>query len=144
MARTTSTLVRKIADVDPDFAEDDLTECITVANLLTTKVCDVPANNYDADHLEIIERYLAAHFMAIKDLRLSFEQAGSVSARYMYKVELNLALTVYGQQAMILDINGGLAKLNAQANPSGGKTGGKMGMVWLGTADAAVDPISDV
>lgn len=111
MPRTSSTAVQGIIEVDEDA---DLTPFIETANALVTEVC-VPAG-YDAARLELIERWLAAHFYAVLAPRAIVEQVGSagggVREQYESKVDLGLSITRYGQQAMMLDTTGGLAALN--------------------------------
>lgn len=127
MARTTAELVKGVIEVDSDSVPD-LDPFILVANELVTEICE--PSGYTATRLEAIERWLAAHFYAVRDMRRSTETAGSVSESYQYKLGLHLNSTMYGQQAMMLDTAGGLASLNKQmTDPSGG--GGTSG-TWLG------------
>jgi hypothetical protein len=128
MARTTAAEIKLIIDVD-DANIPDLTPFITVANELVTELC--VDSGYTATRLNLIETWLAAHFYAIRDPRTTSEKAGSVSANYQSKVDLNLSLTHYGQQAMLLDTDGNLAALNASVVNGGKRT---VGVTWLGTA----------
>lgn len=123
MPRTTAESVAFIIELDEDI---DLTSFILTANELVTEVC-VPLG-YSDTRLELIERWLSAHFYAIRDMRVSQEQAGPVSASYQHKVGLMLANTMYGQQAMLLDTQGGLASLSKSLE-MGRK---KPTMFWLG------------
>lgn len=125
-SRTTSELVAGIIEVE---AGVDLTPFIDTANLLVTDVCG--GYEYSDAKLEMIERWLSAHFYAVFDPRMTAEAAGSVRAAYESKVGLNLAVTRYGQQAMLLDTEGGLAGLNAQA--TAGRPKIQAGITWLGT-----------
>jgi hypothetical protein len=133
MARTTPALVASIIDTQ---AGTDLTPFIDSASQLVTDVClyAAKAGNpnvpYSATKLELIERWLAAHFYAIFDTRLSRAKAGTVAVQYQYKVALNLQVTLYGQQAMLLDTEGGLAALN---NNIATRRNVKVGIAWLGT-----------
>ncbi len=118
MARTTPVLVGKIVEVDPLIT--DLTPFIDSANELVTEVCAVAKKEdgsdfYTVTRLELIERWLSAHFYKIRDQMVTSEQAGPVQSAYGMKLGLNLAVTTYGQQAMILDTFGGLAQLNKAA-----------------------------
>lgn len=130
MARTTSELVGGIIEVDATIS---LTPFILVANELVTEKCtgtQGPTTAYSDERLEVIERWLAAHFYAIRDTRVASESAG-VSASYQYKLGLNMSVTMYGQQAMLLDTNGQLAKL------SKGMEDGKVfkpSILWAGTS----------
>lgn len=109
MARVSYSEVDKIIDVDPNIT--DYSAFISVASLL---VDDISAgdSSISEDRLKEIERWLSAHFLAIRDMRASDEKAGKVSMSYQYKLGLNLQVTMYGQQAMMLDSSGYLSRLN--------------------------------
>lgn len=133
MARTTRALVEGIIEVDAGIVPDDaaMEPFILPANELVTEVCTGdagPANAYTSDRLELIERWLAAHFYAQRDPRYASEKAGSVGGNYQSKVDLGLDNTHYGQMAMRLDTNGGLADLNRKSKK--GKR--KLAVTWLG------------
>jgi len=126
--RTTADQVKAVIEVDTTSVPD-LTPFITAANELVTECC-ADAGYTDA-RLALIETWLAAHFYAIRDPRYASENAG-VSASYQYQVGLNLAVTTYGQQAMLLDTVGGLAALSKRAEKGIKK---KVGVAWLGTSN---------
>lgn len=128
MARTTKELVEKIIELDATVNGGDISAFIETASALVDELCQ--PQGYSETRLELIERWLAAHFYAIRDPRLTSEQAGSVQASYESKVDLGLQLTRYGQQALMLDTKGGLAALNNQPKTA---TGQKPGIVYLGT-----------
>tara|TARA_Y100000310_G_C20273391_1_gene619112 strand:- start:45 stop:449 length:405 start_codon:yes stop_codon:yes gene_type:complete len=132
MARTNATNIKAIIEVDTTIiaADSDLDPFISTANELVTEICtgtNAPDPVYSATRLELIERWLAAHFYAIRDPRAKSEKAGSVGVAYRGKTDLNLSLTHYGQQAMMIDTNGGLARLDK------GK-GITASVLWAGTA----------
>ena len=123
--RTTPPLVAEIIEVDEDISLDPF---ITTASALVDDVASADTNgDLTSDRLELIERWLSAHFYAMRDPRFVFERAGPVSATYQSKIDLNLALTHYGQQAMVLDTTGALRAL------SSGKRAARAS--WLGTDD---------
>lgn len=126
MPRTTEAAVQAIVETEDDIS---LTPFIEVANMLVTKKC--LDSDYDDAQLELIERWLSAHFYAVRDLRRSSEKAGSVGESFQYKVDLNLAVTVYGQQAMVIDTDGNLAKLNKETGNGGPM---RASVTWVGTA----------
>ena len=128
MARTTENAVRGIIDVSPDVS--DLTAFITPANELVTECCVDDDATLSDIRLELIERYLAAHFYTVYDPRYESEKAGSVSAKYQSKVDLGLSTSHYGQMAMTLDTTGGLAALNEKTKRGTPLTAG---ITWLGT-----------
>lgn len=114
MARTTAELVAGIVEVQDaaDVPQADLEPYILSANELVTEVC--ASAGYTDARLELIERWLAAHFYSVFDPRSQSESAG-VSSSFEGSAGMHLERTRYGQQAMLLDTKGGLAQLNAQA-----------------------------
>jgi len=128
--RTTAELVGGIIEVD---AAIDLAPFILTANELVTEKCDTAEADYSAERLELIERYLAAHFYTVRDPCAVSEHAGPVGATYQSQVGLFLSTSHYGQQAMLLDTNGGLAALNRDiARPRIKRTAS---VTWLGTEE---------
>lgn len=127
MARTDATLVKGVISVD-DNEVPDLDPFINAANELVTEVC---AAYYEDSRLLLIETWLAAHFYAIRDNRVDSEKADVVSTKAQYKLGLNLASTMHGQQVMILDTQGYLAAISKQAE-DGTRRGGVRAL-WLGS-----------
>lgn len=126
--RTTSTAVGKLIEI---YDEDvDFDPFIETANSVVTDVCT--DSGYSAAKLELIERWLAAHFYAVRELPAHSESVRGVSESKMYYVGMDLRSTMYGQQAMLIDTAGNLAALNKQMT-TGGKT--PVVMAWLGTED---------
>lgn len=109
MARVSSDEVKEIIEVDSTIT--DITPFITAANLLVTKECT--ASSLTAALLKEIERWLAAHFVAIRDMRRASEKAGTVGENFQHSLGLNLQVTMYGQQALMLDTSGALAALSS-------------------------------
>jgi len=111
MARTNSDLVEGIIEVD--LASGALLDpFISVANALVTQCCTNLTTEYTDTYLVEIETWLAAHFYTVRDMRAESEKAGPVSEKKQSKVDLGLATSHYGQHAMLLDYQGGLARLN--------------------------------
>ena len=133
MSRTTYAAVALIIEVDSNVSTD-LAPFIEVASSIVEEVCNVTDADGDAVHtdatLELIERWLTAHFYAIRDPRTILERAGKVSASFQSKVDLGFDTSHYGQAAMRLDTNGGLSQLNQMAKDGNLRT---VGMAWLGT-----------
>jgi hypothetical protein len=127
--RVTDEEVREIL-VEYEDAAADLTPYIRPANDLVTELC--LASGYSDSRLKDIELWLAAHLVACTPQapQVSSESTG-ISTSYLKTVGLNLNLTTYGQQVMLIDTAGNLAQLNKQAS-TGGK--GSVGVTWLGTA----------
>lgn len=72
--RTTDAAVRAIIETQ---ASIDTAPFIEVASALVDEI--EPDSSYNATRLELIERWLAAHFYAIRDNRVASEGAGSVT-----------------------------------------------------------------
>lgn len=130
MSRTTAEAVGKLVEVPTGF---DLAPFIETASALVDDCC--ASVGYDATRLELIERWLSCHFFQMREQAVESEKAGSVSAKYRGKVDLALNVTHYGQQAMILDTKGGLARHNKQIVE--GKSGIKIGVTHLAEEDDA-------
>ena len=109
--RTTSAAVQGIIEVD---AAISLTPFIEAANALVTQCCTDLDTDYTDTTLELIERWLSAHVYTVRDMRAEAEKAGTVSEKKQSKVDLGFNTSHYGQMAMRLDWQGGLAKLNEQ------------------------------
>lgn len=122
MPRTTDTDVRTVIELDAAFVT---TAHILTANELVTEYC--VAAGYSDTRLELIERWLAAHFCAIQQQISASEGAGSVTQSFQYRLGLNLAVTMWGQQALILDTAGGLAGASKAAEEGKRKTVGIFG-----------------
>lgn len=128
MPRTTAEKVAEIIEVDEDIS---LTPFILSANELVTECC--LAADYTSTRLELIERYLAAHFYTLRDPRPVREEAGSVAITYQSKVGLRLSVSHYGQHAIVLDTAGGLKALDEGIRTV------KLKVCWLGTEDMNED-----
>lgn len=112
MARTTATEVKEILDTDLD---DSIVEAFIVgANALVTEV--LGETDLGDTLLEEIERWLTAHMIASTRKRMAAEEgAGGAYIKYTGKFDKNLASTPYGQQALVLDATGNMAKLGTKA-----------------------------
>ncbi len=128
--RITDADVKAILNYDPSIT--DLTPFIAAADELVTELCQNAwqGPNYTEERLEIIETWLAAHFVSIRDPRYVSESMGAASVSTGMTLAQNLGLTSYGQQALLLDTNGGLAWIDK--HKSQGKRS-RVGITWLGT-----------
>lgn len=133
--RTTEAAVRLILDDDTTI---DMTPFIEAASSMVDDVCT--NSGYTSAKLELIERWLSAHFYHQRDKPLANEQAGSVGAGYQYKLGLMLANTHYGQTAMMLDYKGNLAALSKRLEK--GRVG-TVGVKHLGVTDSKGNDISE-
>jgi hypothetical protein len=133
MGRTTRAEVAEIIELDSEIIPDDaaMAPFILTANLLVTEACvtNGPTTAYTDERLELIERYLTAHLYTLRDPRAVNEKAGPVGATYQSRVDLGFDTSHYGQTAMRLDTNGGLALINSDSKK--GKP--RVGVTWLGT-----------
>lgn len=139
MSRTTEELVASILEVDETI---DLAPFIEIANELVTEVCASATNSdgtayYTNTRLEMIERYLAAHFYAVRDPRATSESAGGISASFEGSAGMGLDFTRYGQQVKLLDTAGGLAMLDKKTKD--GTIKKKVGVHHLGAGQRARD-----
>lgn len=131
--RTTPEAIEGIIEVDEAILLDPFIES---ASALVDEVCapalkpDGVTLRYDATRLELIERYLAAHFYAVRDARKVSAQAKGVGASYEGRTGLMLLWSRYGQHAMLLDTNGGLAKLSKDMEK--GAVMPTAGVTWIG------------
>jgi len=79
--------------------------------------------------LELIERWLSAHFYAHADQIAQSRNVGRASVSYQGQTAMMFESTQYGQVALSLDATGYLAKRQQEAE-NGGPS--RAGMVWLG------------
>ncbi len=104
-ARVTDAEVREIIDIDVSIT--NITPFITIANLLVTdKLSD---SGLSVEMLKEIERWLSAHFVAIRDPRVKSESIGGISTSYRGTTGEGLKSTLYGQQVIMFDTTGTLA-----------------------------------
>jgi len=127
MSRTTDEAVRGIIEFDEDIDADPF---ILAASSMVDDHCT--DSDYSDAKLEIIERWLAAHFVAILVKQVTGERAAVVSQNFALPVSLKLDGTTYGQQAMLLDSDGNLAAHNERLKKGEGKVP-DIDLDWLGT-----------
>ncbi len=147
--RTNPTAVAGIVEVD-SATWPDITPFIDAANELVTEVCTGPlypqqvlslgqsprcgVGGYSDVRLELIERWLAAHFYKIADQAVSKEEVGggggSVGQSYQFRLGLNFNSTMYGQQVLMLDTRGGFAFLQKRIEK--GRKQFTIGVTYLG------------
>lgn len=128
--RTSIALVEGIVEVDSQIVGDDgsgLSPFIDTANALVTELC--LNSGYQPATLELIERWLSAHFYSIIDPQAASEGAEGVSISYQQSVSLNLNQTRWGQQAMLVDYKGNLAALQKRVTEGIAPI---PGVIWLG------------
>lgn len=120
--------IKAVMEFDPTIS--NLAPFRIAANELVTEIC-ASAGVYSSTRLKSIETWLAAHFLAVRDPRYQSESIGAASATIQSgQMGMNLSLTTYGQQALLMDTQGGLARLNTHI--SQGKRA-KAGILHLGS-----------
>lgn len=129
MPRTTPEAVVKICPLERE--DDDINPFIEAANSLVTAVC--LTSDYVDSTLELIERWLSAHFYCILRPQAKFKSAGKVQKSTDSKVDLGLDQTRYGQMAKSLDYAGNLAALDNKLKETKGVF--DLTLLWLGTED---------
>lgn len=125
--RTTADAVKLILDFDPVNTIDPF---IDTANNVVTNVCG--AAGYSDETLELIERWLAAHYYCTLDPQYAAEKTLQAGVQFHGKTGKYLEASIYGQQAMSVDFKGLLAAWNKQMQ-SGGPV--EVGAQWLGKDD---------
>lgn len=107
MPYTTAEAVQALLEFDSDINVDQFIE---TANLLVRKYCS--DSGYETDQLELIERWLAAHFYCIRSPQFENQSVMSAAKSFNFQPGFGLQLTRYGAQALLLDTAGGLAQAN--------------------------------
>ncbi len=85
---------------------------ITAATLIVN--ANLTDKGMGADLLKEIERWLAAHLIAVRDPRVTSKGMGSSRTSYQGQTGLGLDHTSYGQQVKVLDYTGTLACLGCK------------------------------
>lgn len=89
------------------------------AQALTNRVASLAlqrlAGGYQSSELEVIERYLAAHFYLTSDKAYANKSDGGASASFMQQTGKRLDQTPHGQTALNLDYLGVLNGINSNA-----------------------------
>lgn len=130
--RTTSDNVKGVlrlgsegGDYD-DVANPSLTPYIATANAITSRVytCSVQKKlTLSTTELELIERWLAAHFYAMSDQTYAQRSTQGASGSFQGQTGMGLEATKYGQTALAVDYSGCLTAINKRQFASG---------FWLG------------
>lgn len=107
--------------IDTALSEAAVGPFLTVANLLVDRVeaaiTSAGWEAYSAALLKEIERWLAAHFVAVRDPRISMSVVGAGQTRYHGQSKIRLDHTPYGQQVMLLDHYGVLSQMSESQRP---------------------------
>lgn len=126
-ARTTAASVKGVLLKDYDSANaPDLTPFIDAATNLVDQVSAGASDKsitLSSTTLELVERWLAAHFYAMSDQTLAQKNTGKAGGRFHGQTGMFLTATKYGQSAMSIDYSGVLRAMN---------DGRRAGVFWLG------------
>lgn len=132
MARTSAAAVKAILLPGKDYDNDqaaDLTPFIDTASAMVDDVVAcISAKGgmaLTAARLELIERWLAAHYFKVSDKPYSSRSTEGASGGFDGQTAMYLESTLYGQTALRLDSSGCL-------DAAGGKEVKTAGAAWLG------------
>jgi hypothetical protein len=137
--RTTAGLVQQVLSPAGDYdRESDLTPYIATANSIVERLKLYAANAQPTipvmdDQLELVERWLAAHFYAIVDRPFASRSAGGSSGSFDGKTGMNFDATLYGQSAKMIDPTGFLAGIESGGGQGSGQGPPRVRVVWAGT-----------
>lgn len=135
MARTTSTLVQGLLKTDYD-GSSDLTPYIDTASSVMDDVVVCAARKgktLSNAKLEIVERWLSAHFYCVMDGKYTSKSTSGASGSFQGSSKEGFESTTYGQQATRLDPSGCLANIQDTQVATG---------LWLGKPPSQQIPYS--
>lgn len=136
MARTTAAAVKAVLLPGKDYDTEnspDLTPFIDTASayvddIVTCAADQDPAVTLTDARLELIERWLAAHFYVVSDQTYASKSTEGASASFHGQTGMYIESSRYGQTAMSLDKSGCLASIGGSAGRI------RVGTAWLGKA----------
>jgi len=111
MARTTVLEVKDI--IDTNLSSSIVQAFIDDASNLLDELFEDETGISD-ELLASIEKWLAAHFVAIRDQKPKSEKIGDASITYHGTSGKGLEFTPYGQQALLLDTTGRLKSIGGK------------------------------
>jgi hypothetical protein len=112
--------------------EADLKPFVKAANSLVNWIddtCDTD-NLLSTAQLRELELWLACHFYHSQDHMYSSKSTGGASGSFQGQTGMYFDSNFYGQQALLLDVSGCLAKRQLEVK-QGGRA--RVGMTWIGT-----------
>ena len=132
MARTTSNAVKELLQPGGDYdtvRNPSLTPFIQSATVVVDRVQTAAAANgrtLNSTELELIERWLAAHYYASSDQPYTSRSTAGASGSFQGQTGMYLEGTKYGQMAITLDYSGYLYSISSGPNRRTGK------ITWVG------------
>lgn len=134
MARTSAAAVKAVMLPGKDYDTvnaPDLTPFIDSASNtvddIVTRAAEIDVT-MSATKLELIERWLAAHYYQCSDQGYAFKGSEGSQATFHGKTDLGFDGTKYGQTAKRLDTSGTLAAMDK----TGSLAGQRVQCIWLG------------
>ncbi len=127
MPATTVTAVQAVLGTNWD-GTTDLTPFIDTADVVMgrVKTCAFNKGNALSDvEVEVIERWLAAHYYCVQDPTYKSRNTASASGSFQGNTDMYLESTPFGQQAARLDWSGCLQAI-------AGKQRASASLIWLG------------
>lgn len=129
MARTNSAAVQGVLLNDYDSAEaPSLTPFIDTASIIVDRIATCATKKgitLTGSELELIERWLAAHFYGVSDQPYTASRTLDAYGQFQGRTNMYLEATKYGQMAMVLDNSGCLAAIGTEVRK-------RASMAWLG------------
>jgi len=104
-ARVTATEVKAI--IETDLSDVEVAPFMTMATLIVDE--QLADSDYSDDRLKEIERWLAAHFVAMRDPRTASESVAGMNDSFEGQTGKGYDFTRFGQQALLLDTGGHLS-----------------------------------
>jgi len=111
MARTTALEVKDI--LDTDLSDSVVESFINDASNLINELFE-NETGISNELLASIEKWVAAHLVAIRDQKVKSEKIGDASITYHGTSGKGLEFTPYGQQALLLDTTGRLKSIGGK------------------------------
>jgi hypothetical protein len=147
--RTNDQAVKDILTMGGDYDETRAPSLMPAIEAAAVMVETLEACAADKDitvsenTLEILERWLAAHFYKVSDRQLSSSSTLSSSGSFDGQTAMGLDFTSYGQQAKLLDPTGCLVdqELATQVDPNIGPRIARG--IWLGKRPSEALPYRD-
>jgi hypothetical protein len=127
MPRTSEAAVKKILLIDYDSdAATDLSPFIDTASAVVDRVeaCAIAKGKaLSATELELIERWLSAHFYGQSDQPYTSRSTAGASGQFQGRTDMGFDSTKYGQSAIRIDYSGCLLNIDKRQRAR---------VIWLG------------
>lgn len=124
MARTTTSAVQVL---NSNLSTIQADAGIEMATVFVDKVANDANCDHDMTTLELIERWLSAHFGTVIKRRADEEEIGEARQKFSAPLKFGLESTMFGQQALALESCGVLNTLNKKKR--------RVTFAWLGNDD---------